>query len=138
MTQLEKLEMMIDEAVNDIKSLSAGSQEQSRKIKDLRTLIETYLSVKNDEEARMDKEHDYFVASKKEEANKKADEEKRKLEKKDRNWTRIKDGVQIGVTVLTGVATVVFTWFGLKMEYNNGNATSFTLKNCLKDLTHRK
>lgn len=135
---IEMLDEMIANARKEIDTMPAGSQERSRAIKDLKNLVDTKLSVQRDEEAKIEKEHEYYVASKKEEANKTLEIEKRKNENKDRIWNRVKDGIQIGVTVLTGVATAAFTWYGLKMEYNNGNATSFTLKNCLKDLTHRK
>lgn len=134
----DDLDELIEKLKSDINNLEPGSQERSRAINDLKNLIETREIRKKNAEARMDKEHEDYESFKKDEANKKLEAERQQQEKKDRIWKRVGRGIEIGVTVVTGVLASAFTWYGLKMEYENGNSTSFTLKNCLRDLTHRK
>ena len=145
----EVLDAIIDWYKDEISRLEIGTIERSRAVDDLKKLLEIRESRKYNVESRMDKEHEDYIAFEKEEAEKeqakkleeeakKLEEEKAKSERRDKIWKRIIDAAQIFGSILSVIAMIVFTWFGLKMEYNQGNATSFTLKNCLKSLTNRK
>jgi len=145
----EFLDVIIDWYKDEISKLGIGTIERSRAVEDLKKLLEVRESRRNNVESRMDKEREAYIAFEKEEAEKeqakkleeeakKLEEERKKSERKDKIWKRIIDGAQIFGSILTVIAMIVFTWFGLKLEYNQGNATSFTLKNCLKSLTNRK
>ena len=145
----EVLDAIIDWYKDEINRLEIGTAERSRAVDDLKKLLEIRESRRINVELRMDKEHEDYIAFEKEEAEKeqarkleeeakKLEEERKKSERKDKIWKRIIDAAQIFGSILSVIAMIVFTWFGLKMEYNQGNATSFTLKNCLKSLTNRK
>lgn len=135
---LDRLDSLVQKAQGDIEKLEPGSQERSRAVNDLNIILDARDRYKKNVEARMDKEHDDYVSFKKDEENKVLEKEKEKREKRDRIWKRVLDCFQIGITAITSILTVIFVWFGLKMEYNNGNPMGFTLKNCLRDLTHKK
>lgn len=120
-----------------LKELEVGTPEYSRAMKDLCDLLEARDKRRNDEDARIEREHDRYVASKKEVADREREE---RLEKRRKKTESIDNGVKIGTLVMTGVNTVgtllVFTCFtimGFKFE-ETGHISSKVFSNVINKL----
>lgn len=132
------LEELIVKARKDYEAQEPGTPEQERAAKVLLSFIEKKEQIKKDEEFRRDKDHDDYVAFEREEARKKREDEenqqKQKSEKSDRIWRRIGTGVTIVTSVVGCVGGLLLTACGLSLDYDQGNATSNTLKNLMRNL----
>ena len=131
------LDDMITKRVKELEDLDAGSVERSRAVSDLTNLLSERRNRKKDEESRMDKDHDDYVASKREEANRIIEEEKRENERKDRRWKRWIEGAGIFISLLSLGTSAILTKKVLKFEYDQGNPSGFMGKQILSSIRPR-
>lgn len=137
----ELLDDLIDRRISELEDLEKGSAERSRGINDLVNLLNVKENRRNNEESRIEKEHDKYVASKKEAAEREREE---KLDKRKRRSENIDNGVKIAGGIVGGVVAIgqlllyaVFLNEGFKFE-ETGHISSKVFSNLLNRIGPKK
>lgn len=129
---LKELDVLIEEAKENYRKATPGSPEQERQHRMLVEFIRTREDVKKEMRRAMDKDHEDYIASER--------EEERRTREKDEDIKRKKDEkADRALKWVTGIATALgalgacfgglfLTARGQKLDYNFGNSTSNTNK----------
>lgn len=135
------LDDLIDRRISELDDLEKGSAERSRATNDLVNLLNARENRRKDEESRIDKEHEKYVASKKELAERERDE---KLDKRKKRSENIDNGVKIAGGIIGGGVAIgqlllyaAFLKEGFKFE-ETGHISSKVFSNLLNRIGPKK